>query len=125
LAIRLEFINLVVLIQRIRDLYPGGWEAYLDDNVKRIGRVLWYDHALVRATDCMDFNDVDGLLLRFTSVGFTATESINGTTLWKDFLIVDAFGRSKFDCPWIAVEDAVAWLRGTEPGDVIGREHFR
>lgn len=125
MAIRLEFINLVLPVQRISDLYPGGWESFLGDNTQRIGRVMWYDNALIRVTGCMDSNDVDGMVARYINLGFTATQTVGEATCWKDFLIVDAFGRSQFGCPWIVVDGAVAWLRGTEPGEVIGRENFR
>jgi hypothetical protein len=127
LAVKLEFINLIMPIQRIRDLYPGGWEAFLGDNVKRIGRVLWSDLTLVRATGCMDSSEVDGLITRYSCLGFTATESIGGVPFWKDFCVLDAFGRSQYDCPWIMVDGAerVAWLREGDPGGVVGRENFR
>jgi hypothetical protein len=124
--VQLEFLNLVIPVQRIRDLYPGGWEAYLGDNLKRIGRVFWYDQTLVRATGCMDSDEVDGLIARYTDLGFTATETIDGATFWKDFCVVDAFGFSQHQCPWIVVngDERIAYLRGAEQGEVVGRDHF-
>jgi hypothetical protein len=68
----------------------------------------------------------DALIERWADMGFTATEVVDGRTQWKDFVLVDAFGRTLHSCPWIMVDGAerMAWLRGVEPGEAIGRDHF-
>jgi hypothetical protein len=76
MAIALEFVNLIMPVRRVRDLYPGGWEAYLGDNVRRIGKVMWYDSSLVRATGCMCADEVNSLIARYTRLGFTATQRL-------------------------------------------------
>ena len=62
-----------------------------------------------------------------TPKGFEATEIVDGQTLWRDCCVVTSYGVSLHDCPWIMVDgsERIAWLRGTEPGEVIGRDHFR
>jgi hypothetical protein len=40
MAIQLEFVSVIVPVQRIRDLYPGGWSGFLTDNAGRIGIVV-------------------------------------------------------------------------------------
>ena len=126
MAIRLEVVSLIIPIQTIEEKYSGGWKAYLDDNVKRIGKVMWYDSNLVRATGCMDSDEVGGLITRFTNLGFTASETVESRTCWADFCITDVFGFSQFDCPWISFDGdgRVAWMRGVERGEVVGREDF-
>lgn len=127
MAIELEFLNLVVPVQRIKDLYRGGWAAYLADNQKRLGKILWHDLDLVHACGAMDPEMDDVLIGNFTSLGFTATEVVDGRTVWRDFCVLNAFGISQHQCPWLVVDGAarIAWMRGTEPGVVVGREHMR
>lgn len=126
-AIQLEFISVVLPIQTIEEKFPGGWKAFLDDNAKRIGKVMWCDSYLVRATGCMSGDEADGLITRFTSLGFTATQSVENRTCWADFCVVNVFGVNQYDCPWIIVGGAerVAWLRGREMGTIVGRLNSR
>jgi len=123
-AIQLEFLNLVVSVQRIRDLYPGGWSGFIADNAKRIGRTVWFCGSLARVGGAMDPEMADALIERWVDLGFTTTEVVDGRTQWKDFVLVDAFGWSLYPCSWIMVNGAVAWLTGTSPGEVVGRDDF-
>lgn len=127
LAIQLEFINLIVPVQRIRDIYPGGWDGCLAANAGRLGKIVWYDENLFHGGGAMDPEMIDVLIERWTNLGFAATEVVDGKAIWKDFAILDSWGISQYDCPWIVVDgtERIAWLRGTEPGEVIGRDHFR
>jgi len=127
MAIRLEFVNLIIPIQTIEEKCPGGWKAYLDDNVKRIGKVMWYDSYLVRATGCMCSDEVDGLIARYVRLGLTATHTIDAHVYSDDFCVVDSFGFSRHCCNWLTLEPAssTAWLTGTQPGEPISRDHFR
>jgi hypothetical protein len=122
-AIQLEFVNLIVPIQTIEDRYPGGWKAYLDDNEKRIGKVMWFDNSLVRASGCMCGDEVDGLITKYTRLGFTSTETLGVGIFWKNFCIVDAFGISRHSCNWLEFDpiSRSAFLAGTVPGKAIGR----
>jgi hypothetical protein len=127
MAIQLEFINLVVPVRTIVELYPGGWPSFIADHAKRLGRTVWFSSSLVRAGGAMESEMADALIARWTDLGFTATEAVNGRTQWKDFVLVDAFGRSLYPCSWIMVDGAerLAWLRGGDPGGVVGRENFQ
>lgn len=75
----------------------------------------------------MDPEMIDVLIERWTRLGFTATEIVDGKTVWKDLAIIDSFGISQYGCPWIVVNGAerIAWLRGTVTEEVIGRDNFR
>jgi len=124
-AIRLEFQNLVVPVQRIQDLYPGGWSGFIADNAERIGRTVWFSSSLARVGGAMDPEMADALIQRWTDLGFTATEVVDGRTQWRDLVLVDAFGFSQYNCPWIMVAERVAWLRGKERDGVVDRSNFQ
>lgn len=122
MAVQLEFLNLIVPIRTIRNRYPKGFEGCLHDHAKSIGRTAWYDEHLLR-TGAMDPEVMDKLVENWVGHGFTATELNGGKTVWADFCVVDAFGRSLHGCEWIMVDGVkrIAWLRGAEVGIVVGR----
>ena len=126
MTVALEFLSLVVPIQRIEEKYPGGWSGCLRDHVKSIGRVVWYDDHLFR-TGAMDPEMMDNLIKKWTRLGFEPTDVVDGNAVWKDFCVVDAFRLSQHQCPWLVVDGAerVAWRRGSVHGKVVGRERFR
>ena len=54
MAIALEFIDLVVPIETIRQKYPGGWEGCLRDNADFIGSTCGFvDFLLYLCVDCL------------------------------------------------------------------------
>jgi hypothetical protein len=122
LAVQLEFINLIVPIQKIDEIYPDGWSGCLRDHAKSIGRIVWYDDHLFR-TGAMDPDMAENLIKKWTSLGLTATEMVKGQRLWKDFCVVDVFGVSRYNCPWVVIDPdkRIASMRGKEAGDVMGR----
>ena len=126
MAIQLEFINFIVPVRVIQQKYAGGWDACLRDHAKGIGRVVWYDDHLFR-TGAMDGDMMDNLIVKWTGLGFEASESLGNSILWKDFCVLTSYGVSPHDCSWIKVNSAarVAWLTGAEQGEAIGRDHFR
>lgn len=126
MAIKLEFLSLVVARQRIEEIYPDGWSGCLSDHAKSLGKTIWYDDHLFRA-GAMDPEMIDDLITKWTRLGFKATEVAEGKTVWQDFCVVTSYGVSKHQCPWIEVDSAmrVAWLRGVERREVFGREQFR
>ena len=126
MAVKLEFLNFIVPVQVIDQKYSGGWDACLRNHAKSIGRVVWYDEHLFR-TGAMDGDMMDNLIEKWTRLGFEATEEIEGKTVWKDFCVVTSYGVSEHDSPWIMVDSAsgAAWLRGTDRGEVVGRDHSR
>jgi hypothetical protein len=126
MAVQLEFLNLIIPVQVIEQKYSGGWDACLEDHAKSIGRVVWYDDHLFR-TGAMDGDMIANLIEKWTNLGFEATDVVDEKTVWRDLCVVDAFGFSQHDSPWIVVDGAerTAWRRGCDKGDVIGREQFR
>jgi hypothetical protein len=126
MAIQLEFLNFIVPVQVIEQKYLGGWAACLRDHSKSIGKVAWYDDHLFR-TGTMDPDLMDNLIAKWIRLGFEATEEIGGKVVWKDLCVVTSYGVSQYGCPWIVVDIAsrTAWLKGTEAGEVVGRDHLR
>jgi len=61
MAIKLEFINLIIPIMHImRCTSIGGFKGYLKTESHNIGHIIWYDDYLVRegAMNPMDIGDM-------------------------------------------------------------------
>ncbi|QQG64642.1 hypothetical protein [Desulfobulbus oligotrophicus] len=123
MAIALEFIDFVVPISVIREKYPEGWEQCLKDHRQLIGGRVWFDAHLFR-DGAMNPLDIKSLLEEWTALGFEPTEKTDGQLFWKDCCVIESlFGGPTRPCSWIAMGDdgRSAYLKGTEPGNVIGR----
>lgn len=123
MAIALEFIDFIVPVSVIWKKYPGGWEQCLEDHRQLIGGRVWFDKHLFR-DGAMNPADIKFLLEEWTALGFEPTEEVNGQLFWKDCCVIESlFGGPTLPCSWIAMGDdgRNAYLKGTEPGKVIGR----
>ena len=123
MAIALEFIDFIVPVSVIRKKYPGGWEQCLEDHRQLIGGRVWFDKHLFR-DGAMNPKDIQALFNEWAALGFEPTEEIDGKLSWKDCCVIESLlGGPTLPCSWIAIGDdgRSAYLRGTEPGNVIGR----
>lgn len=113
MAVRFQFITLIVPLERIRQV-PG-----LRERLKERCLVSWEDDHLW-ATSSMD--PVGDLVEYLESEGLTPRDFSTGVRMWKDICIVDAFDGPTNPCPWIEVDmlQQIAWKRGTPPGEVRG-----
>lgn len=123
MAIAVEFISLVIPNGRIEEKYPGGWGGFINDNIQRIGKTVWYDDHLCHACGTMDSGEVDQLISKWAKLGFDVTEAVDGKAVWKDFCVFSSYGGSYYSCPWLCLDSncRIAWLAGTEPGQVVSR----
>jgi hypothetical protein len=126
MAVQLEFINLIVPIETIKAKYPGSWEACLADHKDAIGGRIWFDDHLFR-DGAMNPMDMQFLVTCWESMGFETKREVDGTIVWQDVCVTDFINGNSRPCDWLLhmdTEDAV-YLKGTEPGPVIGREQFK
>ena len=126
MAIALEFIDIIVPISKIREKYPGGWEACLRDHEHLIGGRVWYDEHLFR-DGAMNPNDIRLMVQHWASLGFETTELREGRKVWKDICVVeDLLGGPTLHCDWLKFDPdkRIVYFRGSSPGPIIGRAHF-
>ena len=125
MAIRLEFINFVVPIHVIKQRYPGGWEACLRDHQNLIGGRVWYDDHLFR-DGAMNPMDMGHLVEEWKSMGFQIEEDVDGLKVFRDAYVTEGFFGHFYPCHWLIslVEEQGAYLKGIEPGPLVGRENF-
>ena len=120
MAIKLEFINFIVPIEKIRAKYPGGWEQCLKDHQHLIGGRVWYDEYLFR-DGAMNPMDMENIVVRWESKGFLGIGTKDNEQYWQD-MCVFTFGWSTLRCDWIDYDPDLrgAFLKGTEPGVLVG-----
>lgn len=125
-AVALEFINFIVPIFVIKMKYPGGWGQCLKDHDDLIGETLWYDDYLLR-NGAMSSVGIEDLVKYWTELGLTPISIVEGKRTWSDCCVIEhMFGGLTLDCSWIGItEDGrAAFLKGTEPGSIVGRTAF-
>ena len=125
MAIQLEFIDLVVPRSVIEAMYPGGWDGCLSDHRSLIGGRVWFDEYLFR-DGAMNPTDIKALVERWERLGLQFQKTLDdGTVAWNDLCVVEGMFRgATLPCDWLEVDTSarVAYLAGTEPGNVAGRE---
>jgi len=126
MAVALEFINLLIPIENINKVYPGGFEKFKKDHNESIGRRLWYDKYLLR-DGAMSPMDMKLLVDEWEKLGLKVTDNENDDVKWRDICVVDTLSGTTLKCDWIEfnhVENAV-FKKGTDPGEIINRQNTR
>jgi hypothetical protein len=123
MAVALEFIDFIIPVGLIRAKYPGGWEQCLQDHSSLIGGRVWYDEHLFR-DGAMSPADIRELVNEWSELGFEPMANVEGMRVWKDCCVTEhMFGGPTLPCSWIEMTDdgSAAFLKGTEPGEIVGR----
>jgi len=117
MAISLGFINLFFPIKIIEGKYPGGWAQFKTDYADRVA----FDEHLVRYCSGNP-NDIEAMIDTLDALGFETIAESDGQPCWQDCCVVDHFGRTTLPCGWLqlARDYRNAFLKGTEPGEVVG-----
>jgi hypothetical protein len=122
MAIALEFIDFVVPIALIRQKYPGGWGQCLREHEHLIGGRVWCDEHLLR-DEAMSPADLESLFEEWTSLGLQPTAEVDGQRIWQDCCVVQSMlGGPTRPRDWLelAKDGRSAWLKGTQPGEIVG-----
>ncbi|MGE5626023.1 MAG: hypothetical protein ACM3ZT_10800 [Bacillota bacterium] len=121
MAIRLQFINLVIPIATLdRVLAPeGGFERILRPLA---GDMLWFDEYLCRVDGAMNWGDVDSMVERWEAHDLQGLVGAEPHQWWKDFAICASRRGPTFPCDWLVYDavDNCVYLAGTEKGAVNG-----
>jgi len=120
-AIEIRFISFVVRISTIAQKYPGGWEDCLGDHAGTVGGRVWFDEKLFQ-DGAMGPAGIEMLVEEWSRLGFEPTEMRDDKEVWKDVCVVDMLNGPTLPCDWLTFDPDrhVAYLAGTEPGEVAG-----
>jgi hypothetical protein len=123
MAVRLEFIDLIVPVRVIEDKYPGGLAQCLRDYAPLLGRRVWHDGYLLRdgAFDPVGARErAEG----WQALGLEPLQWVRGALRWQDICVIDtAVGGPTVPCDWILYDPVhrTASLKGAPPVEVAGR----
>jgi len=98
MAVQLEFLSVIIPIEKIEAHYPGGFTAFKINHQSSIGKVIWYDDYLVR-DGAMNPADVELLVREWESMGLDVIGESDGRKFWKDLKERDA------NQPWSVVKN--------------------
>lgn len=123
MAVRLEFIDVLVPVHVIEDRYPGGFTQCLADHRSLIGRRVWHDGRLLR-DGALDATSARARVEGWQALGIEPLQWVGRRLHWKELCVVDlAAGGPTVPCGWLAwdARARIAWLRGTDRGETVGR----
>lgn len=125
MAVQQEFFDLFIPIPTIEIKIPGGWHGF----IKRWPEVYasgWHDWHLFRQ-GALHSHQINDLIAWWEDKGFIASKaSGENSKCWVD-LCVSTWGKPTHPCSWIAYDKDTggAYLKGTEPGELVGPEQKR
>jgi hypothetical protein len=123
MAVRLEFIDVLVPVHVIEERYPGGLSQCVADLRPLIGRRIWHDGRLLR-DGALTAADARLRVEGWQALGVEPLQWVGRRLHWKEVCVLDlAAGGPTAECEWIEwdARERIAWLRGAPPGVTVGR----
>lgn len=127
MAIKIEFVNLIIPIENInRSTFEGGFEKHLEEFEGLIGGPVYYDKHLFRM-GWMDTWLIDGYIRFWENHGLIPIVKKNGVEFWQDlFAISTGLNMFMTRCDWIEydLKKRIAWLKETDPDDIYPNQDY-
>jgi len=127
MAVRLEYINLIIPIKNINLCYPGGFDLFREHHQNRFGETFWHDAHLFR-DGAVNPAAIDSLLLFWQQKGLVPYEETDGAKKWRDMCVIESSrAEPTLPCEWIEVDQETnsVFLKRRPKGRIIGREEMR
>ena len=122
MAIRCEFIDFIIPIDKIDLVYTGGFKKFKDDHIQGFSGRLYHDDFLFR-DGAMNPIDIDGLVNEWEALGLKGIKEIDGQEQWLDFCVVEGmYGGPTLPCDWLEYDNEknCVYLKGKPKGKLIG-----
>ena len=124
MAIRLQFINLVVPVATLERVLAsqGGFADFIRAQGSLLGEMVWHDRQLCRVSGAMNWSDVDGMLSYWEELGLQGLVGVAPHQWWKDMAVATSGHGATFPCDWLEYDaaDNCVYLAGTEKGEING-----
>lgn len=122
MAIKCEFIDFIIPIDKIDLVYPGGFRKFKEDHIRGFSGRLYHDDFLFR-DGAMNHMDIERLVNEWEALGLKGIIEIDGKKQWLDFCVVEGmFGGLTLPCDWLEYEgeNNCVYLKGKPKGEIIG-----
>lgn len=124
MSVQQEFIDLFIPIATIEAKFPGGWRGFIQKHPE-VYASGWHDWHLFRQ-GALHPHQIDRLVEWWYQQGFIPYLLGDGKPKrWVD-ICVSSWGKPTLPCSWIAFDSEIsgAYLKGTEPGELMGPEQM-
>ncbi len=99
MAMKLEFINLIIPISNIERVYNGGFAQFKNERIELFNGRYWHDEYLFR-DGAMNQMDMQFIIDEWEKLGLKGIVKSGGKKKWKDFCVV-TFDGPTLPCDWI------------------------
>jgi len=126
MAVRCEYIDIIVPITNIDRVYLGGFAGFKREHESHFGHRLWHDlHLLRDGAFCQD--DLTLRIAFWRDLGLEPGAEGEAGSVWRDLCVVKSiFGGPTLPCDWVVFDwsDRCCYLKGMPMRPIMGREHF-
>ena len=124
MAIKLEFINLIVPNTTLDAVFAkeGGFE-FFKQSYGTMRDMVWCDDYICRVDGAMNWGDVDDLVRRWEEHGIVGLADSDTGRRWMEFCVAASFSGPTFRCDWLefdALDNSVS-MRGRPKGPLVGK----
>lgn len=124
MALRLQFINLVIPVATLERVFSteGSFQGFLEAQGPLLREMVWHDGRLCRAEGAMNWADVDEMVERWEARGLQGLVGVAPHQWWKDFAICASRRGPTFPCDWLEFDAAgnSVSLRGAPLCEAVG-----
>jgi len=104
MALTLDFISLIIPIEKIEKYYPGGFEQFKKDrDITDNEDNEWYDDYIFRE-GAMAPADIEDKVNEWKKLGVNPFTEKDGKKMWDELCVVDYLGGKTLPCDWLIVE---------------------
>lgn len=104
MAIKCEFIDLIIPISNIDRVYVGGFSQFKADYIDHFNGRFRHDDFLFR-DGAMNPMDIQHMIEKWEKLGLKGIEENDGVKKWKDFCVVQSLrGGPTLACDWIGFD---------------------
>jgi hypothetical protein len=112
---------LIIPIENINKVYPGGFSEFKENSFALFSRKFWNDQFLIRY-GATNPRDTEFLAKKLEQLGLIGIIEKDGQKQWKDFCVVEGmFGGLTLKCDWIEYDSAenCVYMKGKPKGELV------
>ena len=120
MAVLCEFIDVIIPIENIDRVYPGGFAAYKAEHAKEFKGRMYHDEYLFR-DGAMNGLDIEQIVAEWEARGLVPMKTVDGQKHWNELCVVSMLTRITLPCDWAVYNSKYfcVHLKGQPPTPVI------